>query len=1052
MIKHKLSIVHYNVQSFLHKKDILYAELSDFDILCFTETWLSAEISSDDLLFTRYSVPFRQDRAADPHGGILLYVNEQLHAVRRGDLEVPGIECIWIELRIHGKRLLLGTFYRPPNSPAVTLSSIENSIGLAVDTGVSDIVITGDLNLDMLKQPSASKINSIAQQYNLTQAIMDPTHFTEHSSSLIDIFLTSSDVQVALSGVGEPFLDQNVRFHCPVFLLLNDVKPRAPTYTRKIWIYEQGDYDTLRQMARHFNWETVTHADIDTYTSNITSKISDFAQLTIPNKVITVRPSDPPWLHSEIRKSMRKRKRAYDKAKASNTPQHWTTYKHLRNATTTLVRNAKKNHKDNLSAELNSCTHSSSNWWSSLKSFIKSDASSSIPPLKHNDQVHTDGNAKANLLNTFFTSQTRIDDDNKTLPNIDIDPNRPTLNSIIITPLEVQSTLETLKLGKAAGPDYINNRVLKELSSELSKPLCNLFNQSLQLAQVPSKWKEAFVCAVLKQGDPSDVSNYRPISLLCTIEKVMEKIIHKHIFNFFNTNNIITALQSGFVPKDSTVNQLVDVYNTFCKALDDGKEVRAVFCDISKAFDRVWHRGLVLKLRSAGITGSLLSWISNYLQNRRQCVVLPGFSSDFSPVYAGVPQGSILGPLLFLVYINDIVLGINSTIKLFADDTSLYIVVDTPDNAALALNSDLETIHEWAGKWLVSFNPTKTESLLISRKTNKPIHPALIMNNTTIQEVDHHKHLGLTLSNNGTWHSHFENTLSKAWTRTHILRKLKFQLNRKTLETMYISFIRPVLEYADVVWDNCTRYQVQDLEKVQLEAARIVTGTTKLVSFDALYRETGWETLESRRRKHKLLLMYKMHNGLVPSFLTSLLPANVGDNVEYNLRNARNTRTVACKTQLYQNSFLPSTIHEWNNLTPDLRNSASLNIFKNQLNSNITPIPSYYYSGKRDAQILHTRIRTNCSNLNQHLFTKNIVDNPLCTCGAVESTHHFFVHCPLYAGPRRQLSDSLTQLDIPIDDIHILLHGNSSASDETNTIIFRVVQDYVTRTKRFRQY
>ncbi len=122
---------------------------------------------------------------------------------------------------------------------------------------------------------------------------------------------------------------------------------------------------------------------------------------------------------------------------------------------------------------------------------------------------------------------------------------------------------------------------------------------------------------------------------------------------------------------------------------------------------------------------------------------------------------------------------------------------------------------------------------------------------------------------------------------------------------MYISFIRPVLEYADVVWDNCTRYQVQDLEKVQLEAARIVTGTTKLVSFDALYRETGWETLESRRRKHKLLLMYKMHNGLVPSFLTSLLPANVGDNVEYNLRNARNTRTVACKTQLYQNSFLP---------------------------------------------------------------------------------------------------------------------------------------------------
>ena len=185
-------------------------------------------------------------------------------------------------------------------------------------------------------------------------------------------------------------------------------------------------------------------------------------------------------------------------------------------------------------------------------------------------------------------------------------------------------------MGKAVGPDTISNKLLKELSTPLSSPLCDLFNFSLRRGQFPNSWKEANITPIHKKDDPSDVSNYRPISLLNTIGKVFEKIVHKHVFNFFRDNNILTSLQSGFVPGDSTVNQLVDLYNTFCKALDDGKEVRAIFCDISKAFDRVWHRGLLYKLRRAGITGSLLSWFSNYLQDRKQRVVLPGASSNWS--------------------------------------------------------------------------------------------------------------------------------------------------------------------------------------------------------------------------------------------------------------------------------------------------------------------------------------------------------------------------------------------------------------------------------------
>ena len=199
-----------------------------------------------------------------------------------------------------------------------------------------------------------------------------------------------------------------------------------------------------------------------------------------------------------------------------------------------------------------------------------------------------------------------------------------------------------------------------------------------------------------------------------------------------------------------------------------------------------------------------------------------------------------MGPLLFLLYVNDIFLDIpgKSCIRLFADDTSLYVIVDIPINAARILNADLETIHLWAEKWLV-----KSESLLVSRKTNRNVHPPLIMNTEYINEVQHHKHLGIFLSNDGTWHTHIKYIASKAWQKIYIMRKLKFLLDRDSLSRIYISFTRPALEYVDIVWDNCTQYEihVNSIEKIQLEAARIATGATRLVSVELVYKETGWE-------------------------------------------------------------------------------------------------------------------------------------------------------------------------------------------------------------------
>ena len=185
-----------------------------------------------------------------------------------------------------------------------------------------------------------------------------------------------------------------------------------------------------------------------------------------------------------------------------------------------------------------------------------------------------------------------------------------------------------------------------------------------------------------------------------------------------------------------------------------------------------------------------------------------------------------MGPLLFLLYINDIVLDIKSNIRLFADNTSLFIIVENPFEAANIINNDLAKITPWAGMWLVSFNAEKTYSVLISRKINKPNHPPLYMLDQQITEVDSHKHLGVYFSNDCSWHRHINYIKDKAWSRINIMRKLKFKLDRKSLETIYLTFIRPILEYGDVVWNNCTQYEKEELEKIQTEAARIATGAT----------------------------------------------------------------------------------------------------------------------------------------------------------------------------------------------------------------------------------
>ena len=539
------------------------------------------------------------------------------------------------------------------------------------------------------------------------------------------------------------------------------------------------------------------------------------------------------------------------------------------------------------------------------------------------------------------------------------------------------------------------------------------------------------------------------------MSKVFERVVHNKVYSYLDSNNLLTPRNSGFKKGDGTTSQLISITDKIYKALDSKSEVRMVCLDLSKAFDRVWHKGLLFKLKQQGITGPLLLWFESYLQDRKQKVIINGQQSEWLPVEAGVPQGSILGPLLFLVFINDVTENIKSDINLFADDTSLLEIVRNRQESVTTLNNDLITIHNWACQWLMIYNIEKTLSITFSLKPNPIPQPPLTFNDRPVSEVTELCHLGLTLCSNMKWNQHISNIRNRAGNRNNILRKLKFRLPRQTLEKLYIQMIRPILEYCDVIFDGCGTVQSQKLESIQYDAARTSLGALTTTSRRSLLEETGWETLFDRRKSHKMIFYYKIMNNLVPDYLIQLRPPTVAAASRYNLRNANNQSTIAARTTRYKDSYMLSSTALWNSLPIQLRNTPTLNTFKRRLISHFstkTAPPSWFFLGSRHANILHTRLRLDNPSLNCHLFKYGMSDTCACNCGhPTESTKHFVLECPDFAAPRDTMLAAIRDVIAPgthprflvdLDPnylLTIILRGSTELSYQDNSTIFSAV-------------
>lgn len=525
------------------------------------------------------------------------------------------------------------------------------------------------------------------------------------------------------------------------------------------------------------------------------------------------------------------------------------------------------------------------------------------------------------------------------------------------------------------------------------------------------------------------------------------------MFNFFKDNSIISKWQSGFMPQCSTVCQLVELYHNFCRHVEDGKEVRVVFLDISRAFDRVWHAGLLHKLRRCGIGGPLLNWLSNYLNDRKQRVCLNGKFSDWAAVLAGVPQGSILGPLLFLIFINDLTEVLRfSQIRLFADDTCVYISIDNRERARELINLDLQAIHNWSKRWLVNFSVPKTKALIVSNKLDRHNNPSVEMNNTHIDEVQSHKHLGVIIHQSLTWSSHIDEIYIKAMRRLDVIQRMKFKLPRQCLQRYYFSFVLPILEYADILWNGANDQDLSKLDRVHLRAMRIVTGATQRCNTQALYDDVCWSTLSHRRLIHRLRLFYKIRNNISPNYLMQLMPQTVYERNPYALRNREDLTPFRTRRQLFYKSFFPQTTRDWNDLPIEIRCAPTIYSFNQLLNLRFPTLKSklWYGQGDRGLDIIHTRIRMGCSSLKHHLhYNLHVEANPYCTCGRViETPAHYFLSCNRFANSRLNLLNEISEYTTPT--IEVILFGDPNLTVNDNILIVLAVQNYIKLSKRFK--
>ena len=1056
----------------------------NYDIISLCETSLNDTIEVPDNILPGYKYYPCNHPDGNRNGGVGIFYKESLPLRLRHDLSFE--ECIVSELIFGHKRIFFTVIYRNPENKAYSpefdnfLEHFNNLFLKIKNENPYAIFFTGDFNAhsqawypDGDSNPEGVLLDELFTELNLTQLISEPTHFfrDDCKPSCIDLVITDQPNIVLNNGVC-PSIDPTVK-HQIVFCKINFKIPPLPNFLRKIWHFNRARTDLIIRAISNYPWEEKLgrHSNPTHQVNMLNECVLNIMSNFVPNEVKTIRPREPEWFNRNVKNLLRKQNKIYKKFKKNGYKnEDKLILERVKNECFDAITKAKEKYYKDLGNKLADPTTGQKIYWKIMNKFLNKCKVPRIPPLFEQGSYILDLKEKATVFNNYFTSQCTPLVNDSELPTFTFRTNSR-LSTFEITPDEINNIIIGLSSNKAHGPDNISVNMLQLSGPYLYLPLKIIFTNIIETGIFLAQWKEANVTPVHKKNDKQLVKNYRPISLLPILAKVFERIIFKKLYNYLISNNLITKNQSGFRPGDSVTNQLLSIVHDIHTAFDDKNclEVRSIYLDMSKAFDKVWHDGLIFKLKQNGIEGKFLILLRNYLTDRKQRVVINGKESNWGDIKSGVPQGSVLGPLLFLVYINDLEEGIISSVKFFADDTSIFSIVRDPSKSADDLNHDLSLISKWAHQWKMSFNPDQTkqaEEIIFSQKRKNVFHPPLYFNNFEVKRVEEHKHLGLILDSKLSFIKHINEKIATARKGIGIIKHLASYIPLKSRDQIYKMYVRPHLDYCDIIFHTpviqsdsdsslTLNYQMNALEKTQYQAALAVSGTWKGTSRNKIYEELGWETLHHRRFLRRLTLFYKIMNNISPDYLKSPIPPQQdhlfgrrSTNIIYPLRG---------RTSKYLNSFFPDSIKSWNNIGPELRGATSLSVFKKNILKIVRPEKKSLFNIENlDGIRWIFQLRVGLSPLKNHKKMHNFHDTNDDTCHCTmhaETTKHFLLKCSNFDTHRQELFHVvdpilIANITYPINDselVHILLYGHQYFKFHEN----KTVVHFITKTSRF---
>ena len=880
--------------------------------------------------------------------GICMYVKSSLNA-NELSCEQDMEENVWVEVKLQNKKVKVGCLYRSPSDNSEETNNQMNNHIKEMSRGSDEFLMTGDFNYPTINwrnniavgNKGAKDFLELINDEMLNQHQEDPTrHRGSNEPSTLDLIITKYQDTI-MSIDQEPPLgngDHDVLFIKTNFEVVKGTQKQSKPNLHK------GDYDKLRSHMTD-NWSVLLNDKNTIQSWNMfRDRITDGINKYIP-KFTEKTSKKPVWMNQKTLNMVNKKKEAWKelvkaKREKENVEECEKVYNKARNLSRRATRSTIKQFELNIAKEVKTNPKS---FWRHVKQKTKvsSKIADLIDPSTGNKTQCTE--EQVDVLNTFFSS-VFTDENLAEIPSVEPRINTGTLENIEITEDKVNKRLKNINPNKATGPDNLPGRVLKELHDIIAAPLSIIFQKSLDESLLPEEWLIGEISPIYKnKGAKSDPSNYRPVSLTALVCKNIEDIIREEIIEFFNSINYISPVQYAFVKGRSCVSQVITVLDDWTKTLDEGGNIDVIYTDFKKAYDSVAHQRLLKKVENAGIKGKVLKWIEAFLTNRKQRVKLSDTKSKWANVLSGIPQGTVLGALLFLIFINDLPEHIkNSIIKLFADDAKFYKLIREAEDAA-ELQQDLNAACDWTIDWQLMFHPDKCKVVRLG-KDNKKFNYTIKDQNGVIHPVtesEGEKDLGILIDSKLNFQEHVNKKVKQANSILGIIKRSFKSLNKDSFIPLYKALVRPILEYGQPAWFPLYEREADALEAVQRRATCLILGIKHLPYRERL-KYLNLPTLKHRRLRGDMIYTYKI---LTQQIYTDHEILKLVDENSITRGHKLKITKPKFKTSLRQKFFTNRVVEEWNKLPASVIEAPSINAFKNRFDKLWEDEQIYEYKG-----------------------------------------------------------------------------------------------------------